>query len=132
MENEKSETPAASPLQKLVMPLQPIKKGRFVANRIVEALLDKGEIDLNDIACMEFTDQERIQFAQLIGYSLSGFSELSYVDDETYAAAEKAAEGETEAEARNATLREQLDEARKGVKAAASVLFRMYPDDLVA
>ena len=132
MENEKSETSAASPLQKLVMPLQPIEKGRFVANRIIEALLDKSEIDLNDIACMEFTDQERIQFAQLIGYSLSGFSELSYVDDETYAAAEKAAEGQTEEEARNATLREQLEEARKGVKAAASVLFRIHPDDLVA
>ncbi|HEY9661654.1 MAG TPA: hypothetical protein V6C65_24625, partial [Allocoleopsis sp.] len=27
------------------------------------------------------------QFAQLIGYSLSGFGDLSYVSDETYAAA---------------------------------------------
>ena len=35
-------------------------------------------------------------------------------------------------ESRNETLREQLDEARKGVKAAASVLFRIHPDDLQA
>ncbi len=130
MENENSNDETASPLQKLVMPLQPIEKGRFVANRIVTTLLDSGKLDLNDLACMEFTAQERIQFAQLIGYHLSGFSELSYVDDETYTAAEKAAEGQTEEAARSETLREQLDEARKGVKAAASVLFRIHPDDL--
>jgi hypothetical protein len=98
----------------------------------VEILLEAAPIGLNELACMEFTAQERMQFAQLIGYSLSGFGELSYVDDETYTAAEKAADGVTEEEARSATLREQLDEARKGVKAAASVLFRMHPDDLEA
>ena len=132
MRNENSNDGTASPLQKLVMPLQPIENGRFVANRIVTTLLDSGKLDMNDLACMEFTAQERIQFAQLIGYSLSGFSELSYVDDETYTAAEKASEGQTEEAARNETLREQLDEARKGIKAAASVLFRIHPDDLQA
>ena len=36
-----------------------------------------------------------MQLAQLIGYSLSGYSELSYVDDDSYGAAEKMAEGKT-------------------------------------
>jgi hypothetical protein len=81
-------------------PLQPLgldQHGsvRFQENRIVRYLLDNGGIDLNHLAgwCADADvpkgDQE--QFAQLIGYSLSGFSELSYVRDSTYErAAEKA------------------------------------------
>jgi hypothetical protein len=38
---------------------------------------------------MDFSDEDRIQFAQLVGYSLSGFSELSYIDDATYEQAEQ-------------------------------------------
>jgi len=108
-------TDAASHLQPIVMPLQPIKNGRFVPNRIVEMLLEVAPTDLNKIACMDFTDQERMQFAQLIGYSLSGFSELSYVDDETFEAAANATAGMSELEARNDALRQQLDEVRKGL-----------------
>lgn len=79
--------------QKTIMPIQPIEKDvdktkRFVPNRIVRMLLDTGIIDLGDIAKLDFTDQERMQFAQLIGYSLCGFGELSYVDDVSYEAAE--------------------------------------------
>jgi len=111
--------------------MQPIVNGRFVENRIVRKLLDTGPLDLNDLALMEFTQQERTQFAQLIGYSLSGFSELSYVDDETYTAAEAmAADGATEDQARNNALRTQLNEARAGVRAAACALFQIHPDDL--
>ncbi|AOU98286.1 hypothetical protein BI364_10220 [Acidihalobacter yilgarnensis] len=66
-----------------MMPIQPVRDGRFVSNRIVEKLLELevAPIDLNDIAAMNFSQAEREQFAQLIGYSLSGFSELSYVSD---------------------------------------------------
>jgi hypothetical protein len=39
---------------------------------------------MNKLALMKFSDEDREQFAQLIGYSLSGFSELSYVTDKTY------------------------------------------------
>ena len=112
------------------MPLQPIKNGRFIQNSIVRMLLDDGPIDLNRIACMKFTDAEREQFAQLIGYSLGGFSELSYVSDETYEAAEKASKGVNELEARNAVLRETLEEIRRGLKIAVSAAFRIHPDDL--
>ncbi len=86
---------------------------------------------MNDIASMEFTRQEREQFAQLIGYSLSGFSELSYVSDETYESVEKMAiDGCSELEGRNAVLREQADSIRPHLRELASLLFRIHPDDL--
>ncbi len=116
----------------VIMPLQPIKDYRFVPNRIVEMLLNKGNTDLNEIALMDFTDQERMQFAQLIGYSLSGFGELRYTDDETYGAAEKLNEGAEELEARNLELREQLSNIREGLKVASCAAFRIHPDDLSA
>ncbi len=66
------------------MPIQPVYKGRFIPNRIVSHLLDSGTIDLNDLAMMDFSDKEREQFAQLIGYSVNGFGSLNYIQDETY------------------------------------------------
>lgn len=67
-------------------PMQPLirtQEGtvRFKQNAIVRHLLDKGGIDMNMLARMDFTQDDRQQFAQLIGYSLSGFHELSYVSD---------------------------------------------------
>jgi len=120
-----------------VMPIQPIRTDergvqRFVPNRIVEKLLETSSLDLNDIACMDFTPQEHEQLAQLIGYSVSGFGSLSYVSDETYATAEKIAEGKSELEARNEHLRETLGHVRDGVKKAAINLFKIHPDDLEA
>lgn len=61
---------------------------RFHANAIVRHLLDHGGIDLNRLALLRFTDADRAQFAQLIGYSLSGFGELDYVTDSVYEAAQ--------------------------------------------
>jgi len=69
-------------------PLQPIgydAQGviRFRENAMVRQLLDfttaRG-FDLNEIAMRHYTQQDRIQLAQLIGYSVCGFGELSYVD----------------------------------------------------
>ena len=73
-------------------PIQPLitdENGtvRFKQNAIVALLLDRGRFDMNDLACMDFADEDREQFAQLIGYSLCGFSDLSYVNDRTYEAA---------------------------------------------
>lgn len=58
---------------------------RFVANPIVQYLLDMGPFDMNHLAKMHrlFSAADYEQFAQLIGYSLSGFLDLSYVSDET-------------------------------------------------
>ena len=66
-------------------PLQPIgwdKNGviRFKPNAIVNYILDEGGIDLNHIAVRGFSDDDRTQFAQLIGYSVSGGAGLSYFD----------------------------------------------------
>lgn len=73
-----------------IQPLSEDKNGtiRFKSNKIVEFLLEQGGFDMNDLACMEFSQEDREQFAQLIGYSLSGYGDLSYVSDESYDAAE--------------------------------------------
>lgn len=71
-------------------PMQPVytdSEGtyRFKANAIVRYMLDLGFTDLNKLAIIPFSAEDREQFAQLIGYSVSGFGELSYVRDSTYA-----------------------------------------------
>lgn len=73
-------------------PLQPLVTDdegtvRFKQNAIVRFLLDNAKYDLNVLSTMPFSQEDWIQFAQLIGYSLCGFSELSYVTDEAYDAA---------------------------------------------
>lgn len=77
-------------------PLQPIAVDehgviRFKANKIVCYLLDRGGITLNDLDALDFSVEDREQFAQLIGYSLSGFGDLGYVSDDTYETAAKIA-----------------------------------------
>jgi len=70
-------------------PIQPLYKDkhgsiRFKKNAMVRFLLDTSQHDMNNLAIIDFSDDDREQFAQLIGYSLGGFGELSYVSDETY------------------------------------------------
>jgi hypothetical protein len=77
-------------------PLQPIYKDknghiRFEANKIVRILLDTSKLDLNDLSKMDFSVEDQEQFFQLIGYSLTGFGELSFVSDEIYNKAKKVA-----------------------------------------
>jgi hypothetical protein len=75
-------------MAKVKHPLQPIifdKHGvaRFKKNKIVDFLLDWASqrgMDLNALAIMNFDKNERWQFAQLIGYSVSGIGDLSYHD----------------------------------------------------
>ena len=56
---------------------------RFKENAIVKFLLDEGPLDMNALARMPFSAEDREQFAQLIGYSVVGFYDLSYVRAET-------------------------------------------------
>ncbi len=70
-------------------PWQPIEvdadgHSRFKQNKIVRFLLDSGQFDMHTLAMMPFSDEDREQFAQLIGFSVRGFCELSYVSDESY------------------------------------------------
>lgn len=118
-------------------PIQPIVTDsngtkRFKENKIVRYLLDAGGIDMNKLAIMPFEQEDREQFAQLIGYSLSGFSELGYVRDVTYETACKMAEdGKSEVDLRVEVLQEKLDTVREGLKSIVPELFRIHPDDLV-
>ena len=74
-------------------PVQPVvvdsyKVYRFKENKIVKILLEAASegrrLDLNMIAMMDIPREDRVQFAQLIGYSVSGWGDLSYVSDEDY------------------------------------------------
>ncbi len=66
------------------LPMQPIEMDsggiiRFKGNGIVRYLLDAGPFDMNQIAVLpNITREEASQFAQLIGYSVSGYGDLSY------------------------------------------------------
>lgn len=57
---------------------------RFKSNAIVLYLLDNGPFDMNHLACQDFSDEDRCQFAQLIGYGVSGYKSLSYVRREEF------------------------------------------------
>lgn len=65
---------------------------RFKPNEIVRRLLDEGGIDLNQIALWKVSDEDRTQFTQLIGYSVSGAGDLSYFNRDTLAVADAIAE----------------------------------------
>lgn len=77
-------------------PMQPVVLvdgvARFKQNAIVRALLDIGPLDMNKLACLPFSDEDREQFAQLIGYSVSGAGDLSYMRAGVISQADKQAE----------------------------------------
>ena len=75
-------------------PMQPLvtdENGtvRFKQNKIIRYLVTSGTINLNDIAVLTFSDEDQMQLAQLLGYSISGYGDLSYVSDESYEEANK-------------------------------------------
>lgn len=78
-------------------PMQPVTRAadgvvRFKRNAIVCYLLDSGRINMNDLAMMRFSDDDQSQFAQLIGYSVSGYGDLSYADKSIIRRADAATE----------------------------------------
>lgn len=90
-------------LKKLKHPMQPIGRDedgtlRFKPNQIIVYLRESGKLNLNDIACMPFSAADREQLAQLLGYSTSGFFELSYVRSKTLKSVERAIDFETNKE----------------------------------
>lgn len=80
----------------MTQPHQPIEidangTARFRANAIVRFLLDWASqrgMSLNDLALIPFSDDDRAQFAQLIGYSVYGWGDLHYVSPENFARAD--------------------------------------------
>ena len=81
-------------------PMQPVFKDeggilRFRENAIVRYLLDLADkhklANLNSLAELPFSQEDREQFTQLIGYALGGYHELSYVSDASAAQASRLA-----------------------------------------
>lgn len=69
------------------------KVHRFKANAIVRHLLDWASArgcDMNTLAIIPFKNEDRTQFAQLIGYSVSGAGDLSYFSRTVLAQADRA------------------------------------------
>ena len=120
-------------------PLAPDEGGtvRFKGNAIVRRLLDRSgeglKTDLNDIACMEFSQEDRQQFAQLIGYSLSGYGELPYVDDAAFHVASELAEsgGKDEKDIRIEFLESRLSDLKRALREPVATLFEVHPNDLM-
>lgn len=79
-------------------PMQPIIKDedgtvRFKANPIVNFIFRAGPFSMDQIIELPgITREDMEQFAQLIGYSVSGFGELSYVNPESVKYADAVAE----------------------------------------
>lgn len=79
----------------MVHPMQPviideIGLKRFRSNKILVWLHSCGRIDLNELMLMPFTNEDRVQLAQLIGYPVEGFKNLCYVSDEDKKRADEA------------------------------------------
>ncbi len=72
--------------KKIKYPMQPLWQDdngtiRFKGNMVVMYLLgavEEDAIDMNNLATMGFSDEDMAQFAQLIGYTVSGYGDLSY------------------------------------------------------
>lgn len=117
-------------------PIQPLEKDskgtvRFKANAIVQYLLDNGGIDMNQLATLEFSREDREQFAQLIGYSWSGACDLWYMSSEVLDTAHAMIDGgKSEHEARADVLRKQIEEVKAGMQNGVAALFEIHPDDL--
>lgn len=124
-------------------PMQPIGpdahgRMRFKENKLVRAILDHSTgrgLGMNELA-RKFSSAEHIddwrQLAQLIGYSLSGFGELPYVDVDTYNAAEAMAYQQlSEDKARIAALEEELNALRSALREPIARLYGKHPDDLM-
>lgn len=126
---------------KMNHPIQPLVKDgagvlRFLANNIVQDLYDlhaKHGLDMNTIAQRDYPKEDRQQFAQLIGYSLSGYAELtSYVDNEAYFAAVEKSKGSNKSDDRMRAdhLRKQLAYIKRALRKPIAALYEMHPDDL--
>jgi len=85
----------------LLHPEQPIGMAsdgviRFKGNSIIEDLFDSGALDLNEIGRRvrrgDFPEDDYVQLTQLLGYSVSGWGDLSTSPPEMVAAADKEAE----------------------------------------
>ena len=88
---------ARHPNQPIV--IDPHGVARFMENKLVRMLLDHGTktgMGLNELAVLSsehgVSRNDWQQLAQLIGYSVNGYGDLSYADGRTVAAADRKVE----------------------------------------
>ena len=117
-------------------PIQPLAlddRGvlRFKRNAIVEYLLDKGPFDMNHLAVQDFSNEDREQFAQLIGYSLLGFGDLNYASSETCSMAEEMSKNDyMQVDLQIDYLRGTIKQLQNDFREPIARLYDMHPDDL--
>ena len=114
-------------------PMQPVEVDGsgthgFRENKVVTYLLDKGGKNLNDLALVDFPKEDRDQFTQLIGYSVSG---APISPDLRNAALDqvKPDGGDTD-RARIAYLEGELARIREAFRQPVADLFCIHSDDL--
>lgn len=120
-------------------PIQPIFKDengiiRFKDNLIVKYLLESHPlVKMSNLAALPFSNDDRQQFAQLIGYSVSGYGGLRYVDsDHRKLVATMAESGEilSEDKLRIEILENELKTIRDAFRGPCSELFNIASEDL--
>ena len=114
-------------------PLQPIVSVdgvlRFKENALVRKLVvDAGGLSV--INGIEATREDREQLAMLIGSSLNGFSQLTYVTDETVDLACATGNDPDQLRSRIARLEGELTALRDGMRDAVARLYGIDPDVL--
>ena len=124
--------PIKNPFQPIVFDAAGVE--RFKSNMIVSDLLafcSARGLDLNAIAARpEYTDEDRTQFSQLIGYSVSGFAELPHVTDEDWEAAQRQNAHESSERSRADRMREMVEALRRDLRVPIARLYGKHTDDL--
>lgn len=132
-------------LESMKNPIQPVgiaddKCLRFKANKIVRHLLDThkrrdgmGE-DLNDLSFQVaqgvFSTDDYQQLMQLIGYSVSGYGDLSTSDPHVCASVDAIEAGTDPRDARILALETTLAMLRGALREPMATLFDVHPSDL--
>lgn len=105
-------------------PFQPLyltKEGddavlRFKENKIIYYLFKSGKLDLNEVMTMGFPQEDHEQLAQLLGYSHSGFGDLSFVSNETWYASRNASTKDSALQARYDAVVAELKELKETIR----------------